>query len=133
MCGGFGGQPCTCYYPDHPNVTIFELGTDLATQKASSINGTGPGNCEDLQKLYHNLKGFYMVRFNSERVKTIYCEFDDINQNKYNKPKKTKRSSKDTTKKTPKQKKLRFCGGVGHAPCTFYYSDNPDAQLTTKI
>ena len=23
FCSSFGDQPCTCYYPDHPNVTLF--------------------------------------------------------------------------------------------------------------
>jgi len=125
-------QPCTCYYPDHPNVTIFELGTDLATQRASGINGTGPGNCEDLQDSGYSLKGFYMVRFNLKRVKTIYCEFNEIKKNKNNKTKRIKRSSKAIPNKTPKPKRLRLCGGVGPKPCTFYYSDNPDAPLTGK-
>jgi len=117
-------QPCTCYYPDHPNVTKFELSTDIITQNASGMNGTGPGNCEDLKDLGYTLMGFYMVRFNSKRVKTIYCEFNITKPNKNSKPKRFKR--------TPRPRKLRLCGGVGHEPCTFYYSDNPDAQLSSK-
>ena len=45
---GFGAQPCTCYYPDHPNVTLFQLDTDEIPKNATSVNGTGPKNCEDL-------------------------------------------------------------------------------------
>jgi len=73
-CRGY--QPCTCYYPDHPNVTIFELGTDQTTINATAINGTGPGNCEDLKQLGYSLEGFHMVRFNSKTVKIIYCTFN---------------------------------------------------------
>jgi len=127
-----GKQPCTCYYPDHPNVTIFELGTDATTQHASGINGTGPGNCIDLQELGYTLMGFYMVRFNSKRVKTIYCEFNETKQHKTKKSKRIERALKQQTKKLSKPNKLRFCGGVGHAPCTFYYSDNPDAPINSQ-
>ena len=79
-------QPCTCFYPDHPDITIFELGNDITTINAADINGFGPGNCDDLQRLGYSLEGFYMVRFNSKRVKTIYCNF--YQRNYYNTAKK---------------------------------------------
>ncbi len=63
MCGVFGAQPCTCYYPDHPNVTLFEIDTSEITINATRVNGTGPENCEDLQSIGHSLAGFYLVRF----------------------------------------------------------------------
>ena len=62
LCGGFGTQPCTCYYPDHTNVMIFELDTDEVTKNASNLNGAGPATCEDLQYMDHKLPGFYMVQ-----------------------------------------------------------------------
>ena len=34
-CSGAGSQPCTCYYPDFPNITQFEFGTDGATKNVS--------------------------------------------------------------------------------------------------
>ena len=126
-------QPCSCYYPDHPNVTIFEMSTDAETQNASGKNATGPENCGDLQNLGYRLMGFYMVRFNSKRTKTIYCEFNQtIKQNKNNKQQTIRRAVKEITRKTKTSKKIQFCGGVFHAPCSFYYSDNPDALLIGK-
>ena len=41
LCRGFGRQPCTCYHPDHPDVTIFELSSDNITANASRINAFG--------------------------------------------------------------------------------------------
>jgi len=121
-----GDQPCTCYYPDHPNVAIFQLGTDETTANASGINGTGPGNCEDLERLGYSLEGFYMVRFNSKRVKTIYCKF---NQNITTKRVRISRALED--KKTMLQPKtLKKCGGFGNTSCSFYYPDYPDIKST---
>ena len=35
------------------------------------MNGTGPETCKDLIDLGYTLVGFYMVRFNSNRIKII--------------------------------------------------------------
>lgn len=79
LCGGFGKKLCTCYYPDHSDVTIFELRSDEITTNAFyKINGTGPSNCTDLQNIGHSLKGFYAVRFNGKRINSIYCDFNEI-------------------------------------------------------
>ena len=75
-CSGFPRQPCSCYYPDHPKVPIFELSSDKITANASGVNGTGPSDCLDLKNMGNSLKGFYMVRFTNKRIKSIYCEFD---------------------------------------------------------
>jgi len=40
------------------------------------------------------------------------------------------RAIKDSRIGPPKQQVLRFCGGIGKLPCTFYYSDHPDAPVT---
>ena len=72
LCGILEVQPpCTCYYPDYPNVPQFELDTDEITNNASSLNGTGPESCEDLRSNGYNLAGFYMVRFKPKRVKAV--------------------------------------------------------------
>ena len=70
-----GSQPCTCFYPDHPSIPKFELGTDEFSKNVFGLNGTGPETCHDLKALGYTFEGFYMVRFNSNRVKAILCNF----------------------------------------------------------
>lgn len=78
FCRGVGSQPCTCYYPDHGDVTLFELSSDDVTKNATErANGTGPASCEDLRKIGHSLNGFYTIRFNLKRVKAIFCVFNN--------------------------------------------------------
>jgi len=130
-CKGY--KPCTCYYPDHANVTSFELSTDETTINASRVNDTGPGNCEDLQSLGYSLEGFHLVRLNSIRVKAIYCSFKQNNVTKTitnpTKAAKIRRALKSND--TAKRKCLKFCGGFGNKSCTFYYPDYPDAKTTS--
>ena len=126
LCRDAGSQPCTCYYPDHPNITQFEFSSDEITNNASKINGTGPNNCEDLKSFGHVLNGFYMVHFNPKRVRIIYCGFNHTTKLISNNFKRMQNSLQiDSIKSSSKV--IRFCGGVGNQPCTFFYSDQPDS------
>lgn len=126
-----GYQLCTCDYPDHSEVTLFELGTDEITKKASGMQGTGPGNCEDLKEIGYNLNGFYLVRFMYRRSKAIYCDFArniqtiDADMNKLERSSLPKEGINEAFGK-------EFCGGVGIRPCTFYYAEYPDEQKTNE-
>ena len=130
FCRDAESQPCTCYYPDHPDVIQFELGADQITKNACSVNGTEPSNCEDLQSIGHHLMGFYMVGFNPKRVKVIYCEFDQIKSEQLSNNFATIPNTSNQVDKYFKSssKVIRFCGGVGTQMCTFYYSDQPDSS-----
>jgi len=114
FCSSVGSQPCTCYYPDHKSIPQFELGNDELTKNASGLNGTGPGNCQDLKDLGYKLEGLYLVRFNSKRIKTIYCSFNNEtikntkNQDRNQKVTYPKEGSIGRSSKTI----IRFCGGV---------------------
>jgi len=120
-----GSQPCTCYYPDHKSVPQFELSNGSFTGKASGVNGTCPGNCQDLRDLGYNLSGFYMVRFKRKRIKPIYCEFNNDTVTKGGNQativKGTNKNGFNTSKS------IRFGGGVRENRCTYIYSDNHDA------
>lgn len=119
--------PCTCYYPDYPNGTQFELDTDEITNNASSIDGTGPENCEDLRSNGYNLAGFYIVRFKPKRVKAVYCGF---NQTSGNFNQKIAKSSLKQNMDAKISQILQFCSnGSGSQPCTFLYPDYPDMPL----
>jgi len=109
----------------------FELSTDETTIDASSINGTGPGNCEDLQRLGYTLEGFHLVRLNSIRVKAIYCIFNQTNVNNLTTAEvsRIKRALLDNSLSKPKT--LKFCGGFGNKSCNFSYSDYPDAKTVS--
>jgi len=109
LCGGFGRQPCTCYYPDHPDVTIFEISSDEITTKASKINGTGASNCTDLKNIGYSLKGFYTVRLNGKRINIIYCDFNEKKQNVS--PNVLASSSNKTSPSTVSQEISQFCNG----------------------
>jgi len=123
---GFAGtQPCTCYYPDHPNVPIFQLDTDEITTRASSINGSGPSNCEELKNKGYSLNGFYLARFNTKRVKAIYCEISRKNEDKGLATKSSARKIDESA--SPEV--LQFCDSVGNQPCKFIYPDYPDIPL----
>lgn len=130
LCTGFGVQPCTCYYPDHPNVPLFQLDTDVITRNASNVNGTGPETCEDLQVLNYNLPGFHMVRFKPNRVKTIFCAFNQTAKNDLNSKIQSDEqmfSLEQNALKVPEM--FKFCNGPGSQPCTFLYPDYPDISL----
>ena len=125
--GGFGKQPCTCNYPDHPNVPIFQLGTDEITTRASNItNGSsGPSNCKELQNKGYSLEGFYLARFNTKRVKAIYCDFNKKNEDTVTKLA-TKFSSRQNDESASPEV-LRFC--VRSQSCKLIYPDYPDIPL----
>lgn len=130
LCRDPGSQPCTCYYPDHPNVTQFEFGSDDITKKCIKGQWTiGPNNCEDLKSFGHVLNGFYMVRFNPKRVKIINCQFNQTTKktrdNNFTRPITLKLDNIKSSSNL-----IRFCGGVGIQPCTFFYSDHPDSPQT---
>lgn len=125
LCRRFGRQPCTCYYPDHPNVAIFESSSDEIT--SSKMNGTGPSNCTDLQSIGFNLRGFYMVRLNNKRIKTIYCYFNDTSENTNMKI--TTLPSTTQSGDSVYQEFSQFCKGLTSQPCTALYSDYPDISL----
>ncbi len=128
LCGGFEIQPpCTCYHPDHPDVTKFELDTDETTQNASSLNGTGPASCKDLQFIGYRLSGFYLVRFKPNIIKAIYCGFNQEIQSLSNENEKTNIFSKHGDAGSSKM--IRFCTGSECQPCTFLYSDYPEIPL----
>jgi len=137
FCSSAGSQPCTCYYPDHPSVPKYELSMDQNTQNASGLNGTGPGTCQDLQALGHTLKGFYMIRFNSKRAKTMYCSFN--NETVHNTKGHQEAILKGTFEKEvingrQSNSIIRFCGNVKGNQCTYLYSDHPDnSNIKTKI
>jgi len=125
LCGTFGRQPCTCYYPDHPDVTIFELSSDEIT--LSKINATGPSNCADIQAVGNSLKGFYMVRLNNKRIQTIYCDLNAKNEN--TDTGKTKILSINQSNLSMGPEFSAFCKGLESQPCKVLYSDYPDIQL----
>ena len=118
LCGGFEIQPpCTCYHPDHPDVTKFELDTDETTQNTSSLNGTGPASCEDLKFIGYNLSGFYLVRFKPNIIQAIYCGFNQRIESLSNKNYQTKIFSKHGDAGSSKM--IQFCAGSARQPCTF--------------
>jgi len=114
FCTSAGSQPCTCYYPDHKSIPQFELGIDELTKSASGLNGTGPGNCQDLKDLGNKLEGLYLVRFNSKRIKTIYCSFNNEPiKNAKNQDRNQKVTDpKEGTIGRSSETIIRFCGGV---------------------
>lgn len=57
-------------------------------------NGTGPKTCDDLQSLGHFLDGFYMIRFDSNRVDIIYCNLSNAMTNQTNNPNIIKHTTK---------------------------------------
>lgn len=124
ICGAFGQQPCTCYYPDHPNVAIFEMSSDEIT--LSKTNGTGPSNCSDLHAMGYNLKGFYMIGFKTKRINTIYCDFNQTNENI---SKEVKIPSTNQSAASVRPEFSDFCKGLQNQPCKVLYSDYPDIQL----
>jgi len=132
LCGDFGIQPCTCYYPDHHDVAVFELGSDEITVNASRINGTGPSNCSDLKAIGYVLNGFYAVRFNNQRIKTIYCEFGQTNE--YTNKGVSTVSTSSISKQQINPGLSQFCQGLGTSPpCTALYPDYPDIPLSSIL
>ena len=85
VCKGIGSQPCSCYYPNFPEVLQFELSNDEITRRAIHENGTVPSTCEDLKKIGHMLNGFYFLRLNTRTIKTSYCTLDVTDQEAKNK------------------------------------------------
>jgi len=75
-CNAVGSQPCSCHYSNFPDIIQFELSNDEATLSASSENGTGPQNCEGLKNIGYTLDGFYLVRFKTNIIQTVYCVFN---------------------------------------------------------
>jgi len=131
VCVNVSSQPCTCYYPDHPSVPQFELGTDELTQIASAVNGTGPSSCQDLKALGATLEGFHMIRLNQKRVKAIYCNFHNEKVEISKNPKvDIKKPSIQEVGSEIFSKPMRFCGrsNAQGNPCIYLYSDYPDAQ-----
>lgn len=105
---------------------MFELSTDDVTINASKINGTGPSNCLDLQGIEYFLEGFYVVRFNEERIKTVYCNFNQTNEN----IKTDGTTSPLTNRNVPKYQEFsNFCKYFRSQPCIALYSDFPDTPL----
>lgn len=133
LCSSVGSQPWTCYYPDNRNVPIFELSTDIFTEKASGVNGSGPASCQQLKDSGHDLSGFYLVRFNSKRAKAVFCEFSNATKvtNK-NKEETIEKTSENKANDRKTSKSIRFCGGVRGNQCTYLYSDHPDARPNGK-
>ena len=125
LCSGIGSHSCTCDYPDHPNMIKFELSTDEITMNASTSNGSGPANCKDIQALGHGLNGFYIVRFNNKRTKTIYCEFHQLSEELL---KESNKAVETSLKRDRISKDLRICGEISTdiKDCTFLYPDSPD-------
>jgi len=87
-CNVVGSQPCSCHYSKFSDIMQFELSNDEVTRSASSENGTGPQSCEELETIGYTFNGFYMVRFKSSIIKTVYCKFNRT---------KTERKSEETT------------------------------------
>jgi len=125
ICGAFGQQPCTCYYPDHPDVTIFELSSDEIT--LSKMNGTGPSSCADIQAIGNSLKGFYMVRLNDKRIEPIYCDFNQTNEKTNTET--IKMPSTNQRNSSMHTEFSQFCKGLQSQPCRVFYSDYPDIRL----
>ncbi len=132
MCGSFGAQPCTCSYPDHPNVTQFELNADEITKNASSLNDTGPVNCDDLKSMGYKLPGFHLVRFKPKRVKAIYCEFNQTTEKLSNQFKTTTSTILKKIDSGGSPGMVKFCNSIASNSCTFLYSDHPDTPLLNQ-
>jgi len=64
------------HYSNFPDILQFQLSNDEGTRAASSENGIGPQNCEELKSIGHTLDGFYLVRFKNNIIKTVYCMFN---------------------------------------------------------
>ena len=78
-----GGQLCSCYYSKFPNILQFELSNGEVTRQASRDNGTGPQSCDELKKIGYTFDGFYMVRFKTNIIKTVYCMFNYSEEEDY--------------------------------------------------
>ena len=81
---GVGSQACSCYQSKNANILQFELSNDEVTRQASSNNGAGPKSCEDLKDLGYTFDGFYMVKFKTNIIKTVYCVFHYREEDEYN-------------------------------------------------
>ncbi len=114
FCGGLVRQQCTFYYADHPDAATFQ----------PRSNNTEPTSCSDLKLIGHSLNGYYMVRINVLRVKTVYCNFQPNIVGEDEKKKKTKRAT--VTQKYGTQQTL--CNGVGSQPCSCYHSKFANIQ-----
>lgn len=65
------------HYSNFPDILQFQLSNDEGTRAASSENGIGPQNCEELKSIGHTLDGFYLVRFKTNIIQTVYCVFTE--------------------------------------------------------
>jgi len=107
FCGGLVGQECTFYYSDHPD----------APKLQTRSNYTEPTSCEDLREIGYALNGYYMVRFNGIKVKTVYCNLNSSSKKTNESKKRSKRENKLKTNQT----KTTFCNDVGSQPCSCYH------------
>ncbi len=76
-----------------------------------------------------------MVRFNSKRVNTIFCEFHSDTSNTTFKNQVENLERTQTTFFTSKTKSpsIRFCGNVSGKLCKYLYSDHPDAPQVGEM
>lgn len=121
--------PCTCYHPDHPNVTRIELDIDENTKNQSSLNDKEPASCEDLLSIGYKVPGFYLVkpletRLKPKRVKAIYCSFSQTFRNLSSEAEASKIFLRNRDRKASNM--IQFCNSLGSQPCKFLYSDYPD-------
>jgi len=108
FCGGLKSNPCTFYYSDHPDAPQFKTSIHKNQQKnvMEEIHDTQPTSCEDLQNIGHNLEGFYVVRFNSIKLRIVFCDFRNTVKREMTKVKNIKAT----------------CHGLGSQPCHCHYS-----------
>jgi len=106
FCGGVVGQQCTFFYSDHPDTPQF-------VAKSSNIE---PTSCEDLKSIGHLMNGYYLVRFNGMKVKTVYCNLKPTHIEDD-----TKKRSKRAKVSPKNSAKTKFCNGVGSQPCSCYH------------
>ena len=53
------------------------MSNDEITRNAMNENGAGPATCEELKIIGYFLDRFYMLRFDSKTIGSIYCKFDE--------------------------------------------------------
>ncbi len=119
LCGEINIIDCTFLYPDSPDTPKFGFTKKLGNMKnPSNFHSREPTSCDDLRAIGYTMKGFYPVRLNAVKIKTVYCDFNipsilkDVNKVKDKKP----------TSKT----KSRFCTTIGSPPCSCNYPHLPN-------
>ena len=129
FCNGLGNQTCTFLYPDYPDIPLLHLKINKTSNNNTSCENCilGPTSCGDLKIIGHQLRGFYMIRLNANKVKVVYCDFNEIQMIENGERNlRSKRSTSKMNGTTPSKNTLTVCKGVGSQPCSCYFSNFRD-------